>query len=323
MIDNQIRFSVIIPLYNKSDYIQSAVESAIRQTHSDFELIIINDGSTDNSLDRVLEISDSRIVVITQTNQGVSAARNKGVSIARNEYVTFLDADDWWHIDYLIEMSRLIYAFPEAKIYGCQYFWVKNGKVKGSINHESEGFKGYIDYCEAYTHAWWMPLHSNSTVIRKTIYDEMGGFKTNLKFGEDFDFWIRIVLKHKLAYLNKPLAYYNQDVATTGRALGSKRWKKEEHFLFNLAYLAEEERMNPALKKLLDGLRVRGLLKFYLRNDYPLEVKVLLSKVDFTKQPVYYQRLYRWPKPAIVLYMHGKKAGSVVKQFVLRSSKKS
>lgn len=318
MMGEQIRFSVIIPLYNKADYILNAVESVLAQTFPFFELIIVNDGSTDDSLLRVQQIRDSRLKVIDQPNRGVSAARNKGVSMALSQYITFLDADDWWHADYLLEMSRLICAFPEAKIYGCQYFWVKNGKIKGAINHESAGFMGYIDYCKAYTYAWWMPLHSNSTVIRKAIYDEMGGFKTNLKFGEDFDLWIRIVLKYKVAYLNQPLAYYNQNVVAKDRALGEKCWKKEEHFLFNLTYLDHIERENILLKKLLDGLHVRGLLAFYLRNDYPLEVKELLSKVDFSQQPVYYQWLYTWPRSLIVLYVHSKKVGSIVKQFLLK-----
>jgi hypothetical protein len=230
-----------------------------------------------------------------------------------------LDADDWWHLTFLEEMALLLGDFPDAGIYGCQYFWVKNGNQKKSINHKPANFRGYINYFDAYIYAWWMPLTSISVVIRKKVFDDLNGFKDNLKFGEDFDLWIRIVLKHKVAYLNKPLAYYNQDVVVKDRALGGKSWKKEEHFLFNLSYLDEVERENNALKKLLDGLRVRGLLNFYLRNDYPSEVKALLSKVDFKLQPAYYQRLYHWPKPMILFYLKSKKVGSVIKQFLLKS----
>jgi len=318
LVDSQIKFSVIIPLYNKATYIQLAVESVLGQTHTDFELIIVNDGSTDDSLSRVQKIQDSRLRIIDQPNQGVATTRNNGTSFARYEYIAFLDGDDWWHPEFLEEMANLISCFPEAGIYGCQYLWVKNGKHKKSVNHELPEFAGYFDYFAAYTRAWWMPLTSISVVIRKAVFVDMGGFKYDLKFGEDFDLWIRIVLKYKVAYLNKPLAYYNQDVAATGRALGGKRWKKAEHFLFNLTYLDEVERENHALKKLLNGLRVRGLLTFYLRKDYPREVKALLSKVDFSQQPVYYQRLYNWPRPLIVFYVHSKKVGSVVKQFLLK-----
>ena len=251
------------------------------------------------------------------------AARNNGVAVTRYEYIAFLDGDDWWDETFLEKMAQLITDFPDAGIYGCQYFWVKNGRQKVSLNQKTPGFAGYLDYFSAYSHAWWMPLTSISVVIRKSVFLEMDGFKTTLKFGEDFDLWVRIALKHKVAYLNEPLAYYNQDAAATGRALGDKRWKTEEHFLFNLDYLAEAEQTNSALKNMLDGLRVRGLKKFYLRNDHIDEVAALLDRVDLDQQSRYYQRIYNWPKPLVKLYIEGKKLGSTVKQTLRKTSKKN
>lgn len=316
-----IGISVIIPLYNKAPYIQKAIESVLGQSHSNLELIIVNDGSTDNSLQRVRAINDSRIILIDQPNQGVSTARNKGVSVAQNKYIAFLDGDDWWDKAFLSRMAQLITDFPAAAIYGSQYFWVKNGRQTVSVNHKPPGFAGYFDYIMAYTYAWWMPFHSISVVIRKDIFEEMNGFKPSLKFGEDFDLWVRIVLKYNVAYLNEPLAYYNQDVSADSRALGSKRWTPNEHFLFNLDYLAEAERTNPALKKLLDGLRVRGLMRFYLRNDHLHEVAAILYNVDFKHQPRNYQLMYAWPKSLVKLYLRGKKLGSMAKQTMRKSLK--
>ena len=109
------RFSVIIPLYNKAPYVRQALESIIAQTCKDWECIIVNDGSTDESL-RVVEdyiretMSDERLAirVISQKNAGVAAARNRGVKESKGQYVAFLDADDWWESNYLEEMSHLI-----------------------------------------------------------------------------------------------------------------------------------------------------------------------------------------------------------------------
>ncbi|WP_020601237.1 glycosyltransferase family 2 protein [Spirosoma panaciterrae] len=321
MIEQNIMFSVIIPLYNKASYIQLAVESVLKQTYVDFELIIVNDGSSDDSLNVVQSFRDSRLRIISQKNQGVSASRNNGVLMAQHEYIAFLDGDDWWDPTFLEKMAVLIVSHPAAGIYGCQYFWVKNGKQKCSINHEPSGFAGYFDYFVGYMYAWWMPLTSISVVIRKSVFEEMRGFKTNLKFGEDFDLWVRIALAYPVAYLNEPLAFYNQDVIPADRALGGKRWRLQEHFLFNLEFLREAEQTNPILKRLLDGLKVRGLLKFYLRNDYSPEVAAILEQVDFSKQPRYYQRIYTWPKSLIKLYFRGKKVGSNAKQSLRKSLK--
>lgn len=312
-------FSVVIPLYNKANYIQTAVESVLNQTYAEVELIIVNDGSTDDSLRVVQGFEDSRLTIVDQANQGVSVARNNGVAVASYEYIAFLDGDDWWDVTFLEKMATLIMNYPAAGIYGCQYFWVKNRSQKRSINHEPPGFSGYFDYFAAYTCAWWMPLTSISVVIRKSAFNATQGFKPDLKFGEDFDLWIRLVLAYPVAYLNEPLAYYNQDVALSGRALGGKRWKPEEHFLFNLTYLQEIEQENSFLKRLLDGLRVRGLLRYYLRDEHIREVKELLKQVDFSQQPRYYQRLYTWPRSFVRLYMDGKKVGSVTKQFLRKT----
>lgn len=311
-------FSIIIPLYNKENYIENAVKSVLQQDYPHFELIIVDDGSTDASLERVNAFDDERLKVITQQNRGVSAARNRGVSLAYYDYIAFLDADDRWDKSFLSKMLRLITDFPEAGIYGCQYLWVKNGRQSASSNHEPPGFAGYFDYFRAYTYDWWMPLTSISVVIPAIVFREMSGFKVSLKFGEDLDLWLRIALKHKVAYLNEPLAYYNQDVETSGRALGmQKAWKREEHVIFNLNPFAEAEQRSPLVNTLLDGLRVRSLIGFYLNSQHKDVVDRILKQVDFDRQPFLYKFIYRWPKPLVAIYFRTKKLGSLIKQALL------
>jgi glycosyltransferase involved in cell wall biosynthesis len=189
-------YSVIIPLYNKEKYIVKAIQSVLDQTYSQFELIIVNDGSTDNSLNVVQPYlnQDKRIRLINQRNSGVSTARNNGVKVSGFNFIAFLDADDWWHPDFLKSMKTLIEEFPEAGIYGSAYYTVKRGILRKTNLGIEENFKGYIDYVQAYKHSWWMPLTSISVVIPKELFYRSEGFSSKLRFGEDFDLWIRIVL---------------------------------------------------------------------------------------------------------------------------------
>ena len=126
-----MKFSVIIPLYNKAPYVRKALESVCAQTYRDYELIVINDGSTDNSTivaDEYLKAIDGiDYKIINQTNAGVSAARNNGVAQAHADYLAFLDADDWWEPTYLERMAQLIEDYPDAGLYACNYVYYKPG----------------------------------------------------------------------------------------------------------------------------------------------------------------------------------------------------
>lgn len=290
-------FSVIIPLYNKAPYIAKAIESVLGQTYRDFEVIVIDDGSTDQSLEVAKTFENKSITIISQPNSGVSTARNNGVKIAKHPYICFLDADDWWHPTFLEEMKRLITDFPDAGIYGSGYYIVKNGQERIAPIGVPQGFEqGIIDYCEVYAKTLCMPLTSISVVIPKHIFDEEKGFKSQLKFGEDFDLWIRIALKHKVILVNKPLAYYNQDVDLNNRGVAvHKIYSPVNHFIFNLDYLYDSEKNNHRLKILLDKLRVYILLKYRMQRAFPKEYSAEIKKVDFSVQPLGVRLQYYLP----------------------------
>lgn len=312
-------FSVIIPLYNKADYILKAVDSVLNQSFQEFELIIVNDGSTDDSLEKIKIRPDNRIRVINQQNSGVSTTRNNGVAYATQEFIAFLDADDWWDPTFLEEMNKLIKDFPQAGLYGSKYYWYKSGIKKVSINHEPNNFRGYINYIKAYSTAWWMPLASSAVVIPRMNFIESSGFETRLKFGEDFDLWIRMALKFKIAYINKPLSYYYQDANAKNRALGlDKYWKTDEHFIFNLDYLRQEEEKNSELKNLLDELRLLTLVSFRINKWHCREVAAILSGIDFNQHSAYYKRIYHWPVWLVKKYFFIKKIGSLIKQSLIK-----
>lgn len=289
-------FSVIIPLYNKAPYIAKAIESVLGQTFRDFEVIVIDDGSTDQSLEVAKTFENKSITIISQPNSGVSTARNNGVKLAKHPYICFLDADDWWHPTFLEEMKRLITDFPDAGIYGSGYYIVKNGKERIAPIGVPQGFeRGIIDYCEVYAKTLCMPLTSISVVIPKHIFDEEKGFKSQLKLGEDFDLWIRIALKHQVILINKPLAYYNQDVDVNNRAIGSRFYKPEEHMLFSNY---GDFMHNEGFRFLFERLALYGLLSYYLNDVNKLEVYQILSEINWNKHEhkylLYYKKFPRW-----------------------------
>ena len=297
-------FSVIIPRYNKAAYVEKAIRSVAAQTFREFEVIVVDDGSTDivapqpsrNKIGTgskggagltysdIEQLINGRGRIIKQKNSGVSVARNNGVALANHPYICFLDADDWWAPTYLEEMKALIDEFPDAGIYGSSYYIVKNGKERPAAIGVEPGFeKGTINYCQVYARTLIMPLWTGAVVVPKAIFDEQKGFKPTLKLGEDFDLWIRVALRHPVVLLNKPLAYYNQDVEVASRGVvQDKIYEKSSFITFNLQYLDKEERINRDLKILLDRLRVVSLLRYRIQGVYKAEVNELIQKIDFS-----------------------------------------
>ncbi len=300
-------FSIIIPLYNKAPYIAKAIQSVASQTYQEYELIVIDDGSTDDSLEELrvtsFELGEknpelyAKIKIFEQPNQGVSTTRNNGVKLAKFPYICFLDADDWWEPTFLEEMKTVIEEFPDAGIYGSGYYKVRNEQfIPAKIAVPASFKSGYIDYFKTYAHNMWMPLWTGSVIIPKTIFNELNGFKPQLKLGEDFDLWVRIALKYKVAFLNKQLSNYNQDVEVNTRGvIQDKLYEPKIHFIFNLDYLEVEELKNKDLKKLLDLLRLYTLLRYRLQNAQKDLVKRQIEKVDFSNQNKSFWLLYNAP----------------------------
>lgn len=314
------RFSVIIPLYNKAPYVRKTVESVIGQTYMDWELIIVDDCSTDGSGDVVANITDSRIRLIRlEKNGGVGAARNRGVSESTAPFICFLDADDWWEPTFLEEMARLNERHPDAGIYGTSYYIVKNGKKRIAPIGVDDGFtEGEINYCRVYAKTLCMPLTSITVCMPRKVFEESGGFPTNIKLGEDFMLWIQITLKHKVVLLNKPLSNYNQDVNPTYRGTHNKKYDPESFMTFHLNQFAEEESKNDDLKILLDRLRVYSLMNFRRYNLYPQMVNAEIAKVDLSNVERIYLFYYKAPYWIVRAYLETKEILSIIKQKILK-----
>lgn len=256
-----MKFSVIIPLYNKAPYIRKALESIFAQNYTDYELIVVDDGSTDDSACIVQQFIDERLKVkgeetsgavtstynlspityklsvrlITQSNAGVSAARNNGVAQASGSYIAFLDADDWWEPTYLEKMAQLIKDYPEAGLYACNYVYYKPGKTHVALNIPT----GYINYPKAYYESGAMPVTSITALMPRAVFDEMEGFPLGIRLGEDFLLWAKTAMHYPVAFLNEPLAWYNNDVPVNLRATRNLH-TPEHHMLFRLELLGDK-----------------------------------------------------------------------------------
>ena len=317
-----IRFSVIMPLYNKAAYVEKAIRSVLEQTYPHYELIVVNDGSKDDSAiiaeELLKDIPNARL--INQENAGVAVARNNGVAQAKGDYVCFLDADDWWDVSFLQEMQQFIKDYPEACIWGTNYWYVKKGKTHVAVPCET----GYINYPKIYAETLVMPLTSISVCIKKDIFNELGGFPKGIKLGEDFLLWSKIALNHKVAFLNKAIAYYNNDIPASLRATRNLH-APEFHMLFKMQYLesvVENESSvienNEDWKQLLDKLRVNGLLDYWMSDEYHEIAKQELTKVDWSKQPAKVCEVYKTPIWWLRTKMDFLRVASCVKQRLIR-----
>ena len=320
------RFSIIVPLYNKASYVRKALDSIVSQTFKDWELIIVDDGSTDGSAAICEEFSNSlthsfsnSIRLIKQPNSGVAAARNNGVKASKGEYVCFLDADDWWEPNFLEEMDKLIKEYPDSGLYATNYIYYKPGKTHVALNLE----RGYIDYPKAYYEGSAMPVTSITTCMPRKVFDEMGGFPVGIKLGEDFLLWAKTALHYPVVFSEKPLAYYNNDVPATMRATRNLH-DPQFHMLFNLDPLIEELHRTPytvhrdAWMQLLDKLRVGGLMEYWLSEEYHDVASVELKKVDWSKQPKSTRALYEKPIWKLRLKRRFMQIGSYWKQKIIK-----
>lgn len=204
--------SVVIPLYNKEKSIQSTLKSILSQTFHEFEIVVIDDGSTDRSADIVNAISDSRVRLIRKENGGVCSARNRGILEAKYDYVAFLDADDIWDENYLREQVKMINDYPNAKMWGINFAETSNSElVRYLPTGLSENFRGYIeDYFNIKGRISDL-FCSSSVVVKRDVFDKVGFFDERIRYAEDNDMWFRIIASFPIAFYDKYMVFYQFD----------------------------------------------------------------------------------------------------------------
>lgn len=191
--------SVIIPTYNRAPFIKKAVDSVLAQTYRDFELIVVDDGSIDNTKD-LMKLYKKRIKYIYQKNQGPSVARNKGIKEANGDFMAFLDSDDWWRKDKLEIQIRQMIKNPDLLISHTQEVWYKHGKILNQRNKHRKFAGNIFDKCLKIC-----AVGMSTIMARKELFSKVGLFDENLPCCEDYDLWLRVSPKYLFGLVNEPL----------------------------------------------------------------------------------------------------------------------
>jgi len=251
--------SVIIPTYNRGWTLAEAVESVLAQDYKDFELIVVNDGSTDDTKN-ILAVYEG-ITVLDQTNQGVSAARNNGVAHSRGTYVAFLDSDDLWLPQKLTVQVDFFRKTPEVLICQTQETWVRNGRrVNPGKRHQKQSgmfFERSLELCL---------VSPSAVMMKKAFFEEMGGFDESLPACEDYDLWLRINAKYPIYLIDQSLivkrgGHNDQLSANPGLdkyRIASIRKLMDSHSLSSDQAAVALEVMKRQCRIYADGCRKRG-----------------------------------------------------------------
>lgn len=221
--------SVVIPLYNKEQSIASTLQTVLKQTYQDFEIVIVNDGSTDHSVEEVAKVLDLRIHLIHQSNAGVSAARNRGIEEAKGEYIAFLDADDVWKPDYLKTQYELTLKYPGCSVFASNYeFKDTQGKVTPTIIRKLsfKGVDGILSNYFEVASCSHPPLWTSAVMVKKSAIQSIGGFPIGIKSGEDLLTWARLACKYSIAYTKISQAIYNLGEGYNKKNLPPRRQDK-------------------------------------------------------------------------------------------------
>lgn len=238
-------FSIIIPLYNKANVVSDTLQSVLNQTFTDFEIIVVNDGSTDNSLEVVRQFEDSRINIFSKENGGVSSARNYGIKRAKGKYIAFLDADDLWKPNFLMEITRLISIYPGCGIYSSGYVLTMEKREKIYAYPEEGIIENYFEKCFKNDTLY---CNSSCIVVPAAVFLEVGYFLENICAGEDSYMWIQIAKKYAVCVTPQVLGVYQYQFSTQTTWI-NKKYPLTERLFINL-YDSDNFYLNEYLARL-------------------------------------------------------------------------
>jgi len=258
--------SVIIPLYNKELSIGRTIESVLKQTYAKFELIVVDDGSTDSSAEVVEKIFDQRIRLIKKNNGGVSSARNKGVVEAKYDWVAFLDADDLWHEDYLLEISKVVAKHIDIEGIATGFATVnKDGTI---VKSRVTDMSGVVNYFKASNELGYYVMNMSTFCTKKKSLLSIGMFSESLTHGEDMEVFEKLARKGNMYIVNKVLSYYVMDAEN--RAMNTLPSVHKTHvYLADTSKIELPEERNYYLGRILVYIHYY-IMNLQLKNAYIL-----------------------------------------------------
>jgi glycosyltransferase involved in cell wall biosynthesis len=264
-------FSVVIPLYNKEFSISKTIEYVLSQTLTEFEVIIVNDGSTDNSLKEVEKIDDKRIKIISQRNFGVSSARNLGIKESKHQWLAFLDGDDLWLPNHLEILNEMIRKYTNIRVFSTSYKH-SNSKLIQKQDYNSYIITNYFKEIQSNKGFFC----SSCALIHKSCFDSVGNFNENLIRGEDLEMWYRLGRSYSFAKSKCLTAIYRIDAenrAMSRSASFEKSFASVIDFIdvkdkYEYQYLKSQIRAK--FKSCLYRKEWRSIIKLCIRFNYHL-----------------------------------------------------
>jgi len=245
--------SVVIPLFNKIDFIVRAIESVLAQSKPVIEVIIVDDGSTDGGADLVEKQFGDSVVLYKQTNNGVSSARNKGIELAKSEFIAFLDADDYWHSGFISNIITLNEHYPDSGVLCTGYEFAKNNQlIKAKNSRVPKEFGLINNYFSACCNAD-LPVTASSVCISRALLEKINGFPINIKIGEDQAVWGTLSCMTQFAYHADSSVVYDLDATNSASDVNNKLLLSPHVATFQklLANNEVPEYLVPSLKKLI------------------------------------------------------------------------
>lgn len=275
--------SVIIPLYNKAHTIVNTLTTVMSQTYQDFEIVIVNDGSTDKSVEVINEhFHDPRIRLINQENAGVSAARNKGVKEAKGDWIAFLDADDEWLPKYLETLTSALYMYPAANMIGCASYYKNFQTGEVSANALIDKYKDKSVEINYFMNPDKM-THIGATIIRKKEFQEIGGFVSELSINEDLLLLGSIAMSGGFVYIGQCLHTYVGNVkgqVTSDISKQDKYIKDKIEVLNRLYQLYLKQGKKNKLVPISIKYRGRHLILGLLKSKKYETIKIVITSID-------------------------------------------
>lgn len=295
--------SVVIPLYNKEQSIAATLESVLAQSYMDYEIIVVDDGSTDNSAVVVRSIIAKRpmsndkcqIRLLHKENGGVCSARNRGIKEAKGEYIALLDGDDQWDKDYLTEQEKMIHDFPEAAMWGINFAELNHGKLIRKLETDlPDGYRGYVEnYFQMHKRRSDL-FCSSSVVIRRDVFNKVGMFDERIKYAEDNDMWFRIIANYPVAFYDRYMVWYIYDAEN--RATNKKRLLKEWLPYFVEKYKDPLFKHNKAFYRWImrwAGVRIKDV--YFNDSSQRCDARDASCGLDYSVLPFKYRIYFKFP----------------------------
>lgn len=266
--------SVIIPLYNGAAYIERSIRSVLNQTFQEFEIIVVDDGSTDDGPQRVATFNLPSIRLVRQPNGGVSTARNTGIREARYGLVAFLDADDEWMPDHLETIIRLYHTFPQCGVFGTSYYFLREGeKPRLPIIPERfhfTGEDGVLDNYYELASGTDFPMQTSAYAVRIEIIRSIGGFPVGIPSGEDILTLARLRAVCEFAYSRKPTSIY---YLTTGNNKSHRPILKNDPLDAMFDKIYRQASQKPGIRLFLSSWHKRRMSGAILAHKYGLGMR--------------------------------------------------